>query len=230
MRVLGIDACAKGWVSIELRWGVFAAAYIAECLTILLSTVEDIQDVQAVGIDMPLGLVDAGWRQADLAAQAFVGARRASVFRVPPRAVWRAEHWHEDSWEQANHRCRQLTSHGLARQTWGLRDKLREANQCQASGQYPLHEVHPEVSFAAMNGQPLAHRKTSWTGQMTRRALLARHGIHLPNHLGDAGDAGPDDVLDAAAAAWSAQRIATGHASRLPTQAPPGQEHISIQY
>ncbi|MBV9141601.1 MAG: DUF429 domain-containing protein [Pseudonocardiales bacterium] len=86
------------------------------------------------------------------------------------------------------------------------------------------------MSFAAMNGQPLAHRKTSWTGQMTRRTLLARHGIQLPDHLGDAGEAGPDDVLDAAAAAWSAQRIATGHASRLPTQAPPGQEHISIQY
>ena len=56
---------------------------------------------------------------------------------------------------------------------------------------------------------------------MTRRTLLARHGIQLPDHLGDAGEAGPDDVLDAAAAAWSAQRIATGHASRLPTQAPP---------
>jgi hypothetical protein len=135
----------------------FAAAHIAECLTTLLSTVEDVQDVHAVGIDMPLGLVETGWRQADLAVQAFVGARRRSVFRVPPRAVWTAGSWYEDSWEQANQRCRQLTSHGLSRQTWGLRD---------------------------------------------------------------AGDAGPDDVLDAAAAC-SAHRIATGHASRLPTEAPP---------
>ena len=59
---------------------------------------------------------------------------------------------------------------------------------------------------------------------------LAKHGIDLPDKLGDAGKARLDDVLDAAAAAWSAHRIATGHASRLPTEPPPGQEHISIQY
>lgn len=230
MRVIGADACPTGWVGIELRCGTFAAAHIAECLTTLLFAVDDMQDIDAVGIDMPLGLVETGWRQADLAAQAFVGARRSSVFRVPPRAVWKDDSWYEDSWEQANQRCRQLTSYGLSRQTWGLRSKLREAQQLLATGQYPLHEVHPEVSFAAMNGQPLVHRKVSWTGHIIRRALLAGHGIHLPDQLGDAGNAGPDDVLDAAAAAWSAQRIATGHAGRLPTEAPPGQERISIQY
>ena len=85
--------------------------------------------------------------------------------------------------------------------TWGLRVKLREANECLDTGQYPLHEVHPEVSFAAMNGQPLEHRKISWTGHITRRALLAKHGIHLPDQIGDAGNARLDDVLDAAAAA-----------------------------
>jgi predicted RNase H-like nuclease len=90
--------------------------------------------------------------------------------------------------------------------------------------------VHPEVSFAAMNGQPLTHRKISWTGHITRRALLAEHGIHIPDQLGDAGKARLDDVLDAAAAAWSAHRIATGHASRLPAEPSPGQEHISIHY
>jgi predicted RNase H-like nuclease len=185
MRVLDVDACSIGWVSIELRCGTFAAAHIADCLTTLLSAVGNIHgnihEVHAVGIDMPLGLVETGWRQADLAAHAFVGARRSSVFRVPPRAVWKEEVWHQ-------------------------------------------------VSFAAMNDRPLTHRKISWTGQVARRALLAGHGIHLPDQLGAAGTAGTDDVLDAAAAAWSAHRIATGHASRLPTEALPGQKHISIQY
>jgi predicted RNase H-like nuclease len=230
MRVLGVDACTLGWVAIELCGGGFAAAHVANRLTRLLSVVDDIRNLHTVGIDMPLGLVETGWREADLAAQNFVGARRRSVFPVPPRAVWKQDAWHEDSWEQANQRCRQITGHGLSRQTWGLRDKLAEANQCLATGQYSLHEVHPEVSFAAMNGRPLAHRKSSWTGQMVRRMLLARHGIHLPDQLGAAGNAGPDDILDAAAAAWSAHRIATGHASRLPPEASPGQEHICIQY
>ncbi|MGH3945582.1 MAG: DUF429 domain-containing protein [Pseudonocardiaceae bacterium] len=52
----------------ELRYGTFAAARIAGHLTTLLTAVDDIRGVHAVGIDMPLGLVEAGWRQADLAA------------------------------------------------------------------------------------------------------------------------------------------------------------------
>lgn len=228
MRVLGIDAYTKGWIGIELEHGTFVAAHIRDRLDTLLSAVHDIQ---AVGIDMPLGLVETGRRQADLDARAFVGTRRNSVFLMPPRAVWQQEDiWHEDSWEQANQRCRQLTGHGLTHQTWGLLVKLREANKCFATNKYPLHEVHPEVSFAAMNGHPLKHGKTSWTGHITRRALLDGHGIHLPDQLGDAGNARLDDVLDAAAAAWSAHRIATGHAGRLPAELSPGQERISIQY
>jgi predicted RNase H-like nuclease len=240
MRVLGVDAYrkgrkGKGWIGVELDCGAFVGAHIADRLDTLLSAVHDIQ---AVAIDMPLGLVETGRRQADLDAHAFVGPLGNAVFLMPLRAVWEQEGiWYDDSWEQANQRCRQLTrdelspdGYGLPPFTWGLRVKLREANECFATNKYPLHEVHPEVSFAAMNGQPLKYRKISWTGHITRRALLARHGIHLPDQLGDAGNARLDDVLDAAAAAWSAHRIATGHASRLPTEPSPGQEHISIQY
>jgi predicted RNase H-like nuclease len=245
MRVLGVDAYrkgrkGKGWIGVELDCGAFIDAHIADRLTELLSAVNDIQ---AVGIDMPLVLAETGRRQADLDARDFVGKHLGgAVFLMPPRAVWQQEGiWYDDSWEEANQRCRELTrdelppdGYGLPRQTWGLRVKLREANECRDTNKYPkypLHEVHPGVSFAAMNDKkPLEHRKVSWTGHITRRALLARHGIHLPDQLGDASNARLDDVLDAAAAAWSAHRIATGHAGRLPTEPSPGQEHISIQY
>jgi predicted RNase H-like nuclease len=242
MRVLGVDAYkkgskgSKGWIGVELDRGAFVRAHIADRLTELLSAVNDIQ---AAGIDMPLGLVKTGRRQADLDAHAFVGPLCSAVFLMPPRAVWKREDntWYDDSWEQANQRCRELTrgelspdGYGLSRQTWGLHVKLREANEYLATDKYPLHEVHPEVSFAAMNGKPLTHRKVSWTGHITRRALLAKHGIHLPDELDDAGNARLDDVLDAAAAAWSAHRIATGHASRLPTEPSSGPGLISIQY
>ncbi|MDT5274899.1 MAG: hypothetical protein QOE48_984 [Mycobacterium sp.] len=81
-----------------------------------------------------------------------------------------------------------------------------------------------------MNSRPLEHSKVSWTGHITRRDLLAEDRIHLPDQLGDAGNARLDDVFDAAAAAWSARRIAPGHAIRLPTEPPSGQGHIRIQY
>ena len=53
---------------------------------------------------------------------------------------------------------------------------------------------------------------------MTRRRLLEEAGVVLPSELGEAGAAGTDDVLDAAAAAWSATRIARGEAVSLPAR------------
>ncbi|WP_240139168.1 DUF429 domain-containing protein [Streptomyces sp. MUM 178J] len=80
-----------------------------------------------------------------------------------------------------------------------------------------LFEAHPEVSFWALAGKtPLGPRKKSWAGQMARRSLLEAAGVALPDALGEAGRVPPDDVLDAAAAAWSAHRIAQGSASPLP--------------
>jgi predicted RNase H-like nuclease len=76
--------------------------------------------------------------------------------------------------------------------------------------------------FAALNGgTPIAAGKKTWNGQMTRRALLAAAGIRLPGDLAEARAAPADDVLDAAAAAWSAKRIASGQASSLPHPAQP---------
>ena len=64
-------------------------------------------------------------------------------------------------------------------------------------------------------GQPLRHRKKSAGGAFERIALLRRHGIEL-DRLGPAAFVPLDDVLDAAAAAWSAHRVATGVAQSLP--------------
>ncbi len=168
----------------------------------------------AIGVDMPLGLVERGWRRADRLAAARLGAQRSRLFMVPPRAVWDAPN-HAD----AVLMCRQLTDPpaGFSVQAWRLKDKLREANYLYGRGLGRLFEVHPEISFAELNGgTPVAAGKKSWNGQMTRRALLGGAGIHLPGHLEDAGTVPADDVLDAAAAAWSAGRIASGHASSLP--------------
>src|SRR5207302_2014140 len=74
-----------------------------------------------------------------------------------------------------------------------------------------LYEVHPEVSFRAMNGGAPLQRKKTAGGAFQRLRLLQRHGIELSGI--QSSDSAPlDDVLDAAAAAWSAQRIANGTA------------------
>ena len=93
--------------------------------------------------------------------------------------------------------------------------------------------MHPELSFAALNGGTVvAAGKKTWNGQMTRRALLARTGIRLPDELAGAGVVPADDILDAAAVAWSAARIAAGAAVGFPDPPQPDDtgQPIAIWY
>jgi predicted RNase H-like nuclease len=65
------------------------------------------------------------------------------------------------------------------------------------------------------DGQAIPRRKKSAGGALQRIELLRRHGIELED-LGPAAGVPLDDVLDAAASAWSAHRIATGLARSIP--------------
>jgi predicted RNase H-like nuclease len=222
MRVTGVDGCRNGWVAVDLDDGRFAGVRLEPALDALLAGAAP---GQVVGIDMPLGLLADGWRAADREARALLGIRRSSVFAIPPAPVWQ-----EASYRAANERCRALTGSGLSAQAWGLRRKLLEANAYRLRCRHPLHEVHPELSFQAMAGAPLRHAKHVPAGHTERRGLLAAAGIVIP----------PDgpwrraavDVLDAAAAAWTARRIAAGQACILPD--PPQRDdcghEIAIRY
>jgi len=212
MRVTGVDACRGGWVAVSLGGvspgGVSPATVrVHETLTGLLGPDNDTDPAAVTGIDMPLGLLEAGWRQADLAARGLLGPRRSSVFAIPPRAVWA-----QASYQAASERCRALTGQGFSIQAWGLRAKLLEADRYRETCGHPLYEVHPELAFSAMAGAPLVHSKHTGAGRDQRRALLSQAGIVLP-----AVPAAPvTDTLDAAAVAWSARRIAAGQAVVLP--------------
>lgn len=208
MRVLGVDACNGGWLGVELDNGSFVSAYTRPTLADLVGQAPE---ARVVAVDMPLGLLEHGWRDADLTAVAVLGPRRSSLFRIPPRAVWE-----EQDYPTANQRCRRLTGGGLSRQAWGLRVKLLEANAFWRNHTDLVYEVHPEVSFRHLAGEPLAHPKRTWNGLALRRDLLRRHGVAIPDDVGDVGRAALDDALDAAAAAWSAHRIGTGNAISYP--------------
>ncbi|AOR30877.1 hypothetical protein BFF78_07260 [Streptomyces fodineus] len=225
MDVLGIDACAKqGWVGIRLTDGVYATSLVDGSLGTLIDRAGA---VVTIAVDMPLGLVDQGWRAADRAARALLGPRRSSVFPIAPRPVWQ-----EPDYPAAASRCQVLTGSGLSRQAWALAPKLSEARACWLADER-IHEVHPEMSFYAMAGRaPLAYAKKTWRGQHLRRALLAGAGVVLPDELGEADRIPADDVLDAGAAAWSAHRIALGIAERVPEVPEPDAEGrlVEIRY
>jgi predicted RNase H-like nuclease len=210
----GVDACRGGWVAIVLDAGQFADASFAATFEQILGMV---QLAEAVGVDIPIGLPSEGVRAADVAARSFVGPRRSSVFPTPPRGALVASTYAEG----------RVVLPSLSAQSFALGKKILEVEGCLEDR---VFEVHPEVSFAALAGRHLGYSKRSWNGQMERRRLLAAAGIELPDEL-PAGQAAPDDVLDAAIAAWSATRKAQGEAVPLPAD-PPLQDgrYVAIWY
>ena len=78
-------------------------------------------------------------------------------------------------------------------------------------------------------GTPLAASKHTGPGRALRRELLAQAGLDIPAGI-PATLLG--DVLDAAAVAWSARRIAAGQAVTLPSapQHDPQNREIAIRF
>lgn len=168
MRVTGVDACRRGWVAVSLDAPEGAEGpegsgpLRVETVRVheTLAGVLDGHGSRVVGIDMPLGLLESGWREADRAARGLLGPRRSSVFAIPPRAVWE-----QASYQAASQRCRELTGQGLSIQAWGLRTRLLEADRFRGSCGYPLYEIHPELAFCALAGAPLADSKHTVAGR-----------------------------------------------------------------
>jgi predicted RNase H-like nuclease len=230
MRVTGIDGCRAGWVAVTLTTSPAAAPLSASPLTVAVTVAPRLDELRLagmVGVDMPLGLLADGWRSADLLARRALGRRGCCVFAIPPRPVWA-----ETAYAEANRRCRELTGRGLSAQAWGLRAKLLEADRYRRVTAHPLHEVHPELAFAAMAGAPLPDSKHSKAGLTVRHELLAAVGITLPRAQAYPRGIGEDDLLDAAAVAWSARRIAAGTAEILsdPAQRADDGTEIAIAY
>lgn len=207
VRVVGVDGIPSGWVGVELADAAFASA---RAFTRFSDLLEEYPDAVVVAVDIPIGLPETGPREADVAAKFFLKPRQASVFLVPPRAVLEAP-----SYDDALQRRAQLGRPGISQQAYALRQKILEVDELARPGDR-IYEIHPEVSFQAMKGAPLSHGKKSWNGFAERRRLLNAAGIELPHDPLELADASVDDVLDAAAAAWSARRICLGQAKTLP--------------
>jgi predicted RNase H-like nuclease len=233
-RFTGVDACPGGWVAVTLS-GAGAGAGIGveggdagtpPAVTVTVArTLDGLALGGVTGIDMPLGLLATGWRTADLLARRALGRRGSCVFAIPPRPVWE-----QPAYANANQGCRELTGRGMSIQAWGLRRKLLEADEFRRAATAPLYEVHPELSFAALaGGAPLAGSKHTRAGLAARRALLAQAGIVVPPRAAGAAE---DDLLDAAAVAWSAARVAAGAAVTLndPAQRADDGREIAIRY
>ncbi len=213
VRVLGVDACPAGWVGVAVAGHAVRAIVHAEIGNVVARAGAD-GPLDAIAIDIPIGLADRGARQADLLARKAAGPRWASVFMTPVRAALL-----EETYPEALALSRKLTGSGISSQSFRLRDKILQVDRWRTMAPCTIVEAHPELSFAMMAGAPLADSKSTWAGVTRRRLLLAAHGLELEGDLGISGlRVGVDDVLDAAAVAWTATRVAAGAARRIPAE------------
>lgn len=208
---LGVDAAGKaGWLGVLIDESGFVAALVRRDLADLVAAADALaqEPIEAVGVDIPIGLAVTARRSADVAARAYVGARRSSVFNAPNRHVIDAATLADaNAW---------LGAQGfpkMSAQGFALVPRIREAATMAASDPR-LIEVFPEATFRHLAGAPVEGTKKSWAGTVQRLALLARATppVVVPWDLGDAGRVPTDDVFDATAAAYSARRYARGKA------------------
>ena len=213
-RVAGVDGWKGRWVAVFLGYGRDPLVRLFDDLR-AAEAGADWKAASVIAIDIPIDLPVGGeTRPADMAARTFVGPRRSSVFLAPPSAMLDAS-----DYATARALAQSNAWKGVSAQAWALMTAIRQAADIARSDER-IYEVHPEVSFCAMSGSPLLWSKRSWNGFHRRRQLLAKHGIAFSDTLtGAPGGVALDDVLDAAAAAWSARRIANGTSCRLPTTA-----------
>jgi len=215
MRVLGIDGWRGGWVGVVLGDdGGVERCCVSRCTRDRYDPAEEplqallqvAGTVDAVAIDVPIGLVERGKREAEEQARLQFGLG-SSVFWSPPcSAVLDAE-----SQADATLRAHKLDGPGSSAQFWAIRPRVVEARAVAA--QRELVEVHPEVCFrllaSELNQDIQWAKKRSWAGMHQRLELLAAVGIDLgASDAGEAGIVPADDLIDAAAAAWTARRVA----------------------
>lgn len=219
--IVGADGCPSGWIC------VFEELPSRKLGSEIFGSVEELfaaaPSLQLLAIDIPIGLSDAGPRPCDVAARKRLGPiRGTSVFPAPLQPALRAA-----SYPEACDVSFSIRKKKVSKQAWMIYPKISELDDLLAARpelRQRVHEVHPEVSFAEWNGGAIVEPKRKPAGFARRHALVRQHfgeeafttirGRYARREVAD------DDILDAFAALWTAERITRGAARSLP-DAPP---------
>jgi predicted RNase H-like nuclease len=172
------------------------------------------KEFSLVVIDVPIGLLEAGFRECDKAARKLVGARRSSVFPAPIRSMLDATSHHE-----ASQKRYAIEQKKCSIQLYSILRLIREVDeQFTPDLQSRMREGHPEVSFTLMNDDsPMHHTKRTPAGRDERLSLLASRFPDVRQQMSSLSRLRAEtDVIDAYALLWSARRVAKGTAKSLP--------------
>ncbi|HEY1863937.1 MAG TPA: DUF429 domain-containing protein [Roseiarcus sp.] len=215
MNVLGVDGTPDGWAVVACKDGRMCVRRIARLADIF----EHRPYPDIVAVDVPIGLLDAyeiGGRECDRKARRDLEKRGSSVFVPPVRAILNTR-----TYEEACAVSRASSRHGkaISKQTWGIVPKVKEADDLLRLNPHlrPIvREVHPEVCFRELAGEPMEFAKSKSVGRAERRNALARD-FDVDAIVAEARreKLSVVDTLDALVACWSATRLAKGQGRSL---------------
>ena len=220
--IAGVDGCKGGWIVMRLEVGSHNIAIdVVDAISKVLDSGEP---PKILCIDVPIGLFDRarrGGRECDKAARKLLGRpRSSSVFSPPARPALKGR-----SFEEALRLNRESSSHavGISQQCFGIIPKIREVDDFMTpQRQERVVEVHPELVFYELSGgKSVKERKKTKAGLARRLELLGpalgcNASELVENHR--SSKVARDDIVDAMAACWTAERILTGREVRLPSE------------
>ena len=216
----GVDGCKFGWLCItkDLENGTLNSMIFKSAAELFAQT----PTPAVFAIDIPIGLTDSGPRQCDIQARRLLGARRGtSVFPAPIRPVLNVA-----SREEADKIHRSIDGRGVNVFSWNLYPRIRDVDielQKNSHLRDKVYEVHPEISFRALNdGVPIIAAKRNPEGESIRRSLVENHfgsgafdEIRKNHYLKDVAN---HDINDAFAVLWTAERIYRREAEVIPAE------------
>ena len=207
MHVIGVDGCRGGWLAASVdSSGEVAWEWTTDIAALLHSAAD------AVAIDIPIGLPDAGTRACDVEARAMLGRRGSSVFPAPVRPVLACT-----SYPQAREILAAAGGASMSAQAFGIVAAVRAVDAVIGpNDEARVVEAHPEVAFSLMGGGPGLPGKRSTAGIGRRLQLLQTWLPGVLEALATApSEARTDDALDALACVWVARRWRSGQATVL---------------
>ena len=219
--VAGVDGCKTGWLCVakDLDTGLITSEVFSNAQVLLQHDLEP----SVTAIDIPIGLSEAGPRQCDIEARQLLGPRRSSVFPAPIRPALQA-----CTREHADAIRRGIEGRGVSAQSFAIFKKVMEFDKilsAQPHLQDRVKEIHPEVCFWAWNNKrAMSYKKKSDDGRAERRNLVVKHfGAEVVEEIRAkylAKCVSHDDIYDAFAALWTAERIYDGKARVIPDPSP----------
>lgn len=202
--VVGVDSCPFGWFTTIIN----GTSVNTEIYKEFEKISETYTDANQILVDIPVGLPEKERRLCDESARDLLGCRGNSVFYPPccDAAVL-------TDYEEANEAHHNQIGYGLSQQAYHISEKILEVADV-VGDQYDglVRESHPELCFAALNGQPIAYSKSSDQGRGLRMKLLSDEIDSVEILYRDARneytlqDVRRDDILDSIVLAVSAQK------------------------